>query len=86
MTHAATVELEDELVEIALEMFPSEAVVDAERRSLLTCFLELVTRVNFNPTRMRWVRCESPHGPETGEIGNRYRRRRSCDRRPPSPA
>ena len=34
VTDAAAVESEDELVEIALEMFPSQAVVDAERPSL----------------------------------------------------
>ena len=33
-TDAAAVELEDELVETALEMFPSQAVVDAERPGL----------------------------------------------------
>ena len=34
MTDAATVESEDELVEIALDMFPSQAVVNAERPGL----------------------------------------------------
>jgi hypothetical protein len=34
VTDAAAVELEDDLVEIALEMFPSQAIVDGERPSL----------------------------------------------------
>ena len=34
MTRATAVEAEDEFVEIALEMFPSQAVVDAERPGL----------------------------------------------------